>query len=372
MSRSRLRIITHSLIIIGIIAALIPLPVFAQQQTHTVSPGETLFRIALRYGVSVDSLVQTNSLGNANRILVGQTLIIPGVTVEEAPTVPDQPAPASDPVYHTISRGETLASIARTYGLSTAEITQLNNITNPNLIYSGQRLVISITNAAGTAAVAPTTDLGITVPAPVEGALQAAPLPAMSSTTHVVQSGEHLSQIARNYGISWSAIAQANNLSDPNRLLVGQTLIIPGSDGSIPAPVTGFEQTIGQPYGPTPTITVGKQFVVDLSEQMTYAFENGAMVYKVLSSTGLSATPTVLGDYNIYWKLNSQTMSGPGYYLPGVPYVMYFYQGYALHGTYWHSNFGQPMSHGCVNLPTQDAEWLFNWAEVGTPVHVQM
>ena len=46
-------------------------------------------------------------------------------------------------------------------------------------------------------------------------------------------------------------------------------------------------------------------------------------------------------------------MSGPGYYLPGVPYVMYFYQGYGLHGTYWHDNFGQPMSHGCVNLPTR-------------------
>ena len=64
-------------------------------------------------------------------------------------------------------------------------------------------------------------------------------------------------------------------------------------------------------------------------------------------------------------------MSGPGYYLPDVPYVMYFYQSYGLHGTYWHSNFGQPMSHGCVNLPTPEAEWFFNWAEVGTPVHVQ-
>jgi lipoprotein-anchoring transpeptidase ErfK/SrfK len=50
---------------------------------------------------------------------------------------------------------------------------------------------------------------------------------------------------------------------------------------------------------------------------------------------------------------------------------MYFYQGYALHGTYWHNNFGTPMSHGCVNMPTPEAEWAFNWASIGTPVIVQ-
>jgi lipoprotein-anchoring transpeptidase ErfK/SrfK len=50
---------------------------------------------------------------------------------------------------------------------------------------------------------------------------------------------------------------------------------------------------------------------------------------------------------------------------------MYFYRDYGLHGTYWHSNFGRPMSRGCVNLRTPDAQWLYNWAEVGTPVHVR-
>jgi lipoprotein-anchoring transpeptidase ErfK/SrfK len=63
-------------------------------------------------------------------------------------------------------------------------------------------------------------------------------------------------------------------------------------------------------------------------------------------------------------------MTGPGYYLPNVPYTMYFYRGYGLHGTYWHANFGRPMSHGCVNLPTYEAQWLFNWAPVGTLVNV--
>jgi lipoprotein-anchoring transpeptidase ErfK/SrfK len=63
-------------------------------------------------------------------------------------------------------------------------------------------------------------------------------------------------------------------------------------------------------------------------------------------------------------------MSGPGYYLPDVPYIMYFYKGYGLHGTYWHNNFGTPMSHGCVNLTIPDAAWLYNFSSVGTVVNV--
>jgi lipoprotein-anchoring transpeptidase ErfK/SrfK len=84
----------------------------------------------------------------------------------------------------------------------------------------------------------------------------------------------------------------------------------------------------------------------------------------------LPGTPTVVGQFRIYWKLLASDMAGPGYYLPGVPYTMYFYRGYALHGTYWHNNFGRPMSHGCVNLRTADAQWLFNWSDPSLPAGV--
>ena len=63
-------------------------------------------------------------------------------------------------------------------------------------------------------------------------------------------------------------------------------------------------------------------------------------------------------------------MSGAGYYLPNVEFVSYFYKGYAIHGTYWHNNFGQPMSHGCVNMTNADASWIYGWAPMGTPVRV--
>lgn len=109
---------------------------------------------------------------------------------------------------------------------------------------------------------------------------------------------------------------------------------------------------------------------VDLTNQAVYAYEGDVMVNSFIVSTGTWLTPTVTGQYKIYVKYRSTKMSGPGYYLPNVPYVMYFYKGYGLHGTYWHNNFGTPMSHGCVNLRTDDAGWLYNWASVGTVVNV--
>ena len=110
--------------------------------------------------------------------------------------------------------------------------------------------------------------------------------------------------------------------------------------------------------------------MVDISEQRVIAYEGQTPVQNFLVSTGTIWTPTVLGDYRIYVKYEAADMAGPGYYLPSVPYVMYFYEGYGLHGTYWHNNFGTPMSHGCVNLRTEDAGWLFGWASVGTLVRV--
>jgi lipoprotein-anchoring transpeptidase ErfK/SrfK len=109
---------------------------------------------------------------------------------------------------------------------------------------------------------------------------------------------------------------------------------------------------------------------VNLTAQQVIAYEGDRAVLVAPVSTGLPGTPTVTGRYRIYQKVASQAMSGPGYYLPNVPWVMYFYKGYSFHGTYWHNNFGQPMSHGCVNMRTTDAKWLYDWAPIGTLVVV--
>lgn len=116
--------------------------------------------------------------------------------------------------------------------------------------------------------------------------------------------------------------------------------------------------------------TSGYWIDIDLGDQMLYAYDGNEIVGSFVVSTGVAAHPTVTGQYYIYVKYLYTDMSGPGYYLPDVPYTMYFYSGYGIHGTYWHNNFGVPMSHGCVNMRTSDAEWLFNWASVGTLVNI--
>lgn len=130
-----------------------------------------------------------------------------------------------------------------------------------------------------------------------------------------------------------------------------------------------------EPVSEVPSIpsNVGKKerwIDVNLSAQQTSAFEGSKLLRSFLVSTGTWQHPTVTGQYNIYVKYRYADMAGPGYYLPNVPNVMYFYKGYGLHGTYWHSNFGTPMSHGCINLTISDSDWLFDFASVGTLVNI--
>lgn len=106
---------------------------------------------------------------------------------------------------------------------------------------------------------------------------------------------------------------------------------------------------------------------IDLSQQKVRAWNGNHLDYEFLASTGKKqwGTETPNGSYRIWSKLKSTLMHGGSgstyYYLPNVPCTQYFYKGYGLHGTYWHNNFGHPMSHGCVNMRTEDACTLFYW-----------
>jgi lipoprotein-anchoring transpeptidase ErfK/SrfK len=118
-----------------------------------------------------------------------------------------------------------------------------------------------------------------------------------------------------------------------------------------------------------------KAIVVSIGQQMLWAYRGDRVVLSSYVSTGRAGFDTPLGSYAVLTKLPSQTMEGviggEYYNVPDVPSVMYFTNwGHALHGTYWHANFGTPMSHGCVNLPLDVAAWLYEWTPVGTPVHV--
>ncbi len=323
-----------SIFLAVILVLALTAPVLAQQSIHVVQAGENLYRIALRYGLTVDALAAANGLSNADHVYVGQRLIIPGASgSNSAPTATSGGA-------HVVQAGENLYRIALRYGLTYDAVAAANGITNPNAIYTGQRLVIP---GSGSASTAPS------------------PQPAASGSTYTVRAGDILSAIALRHGVSTWALAQLNGIRNPSLIYVGQVLRIPGGSSSpAPAPAPAAAPAGGS----------GRWVDINLTTQQLVAYEGSAAVRSTLVSTGLPGTPTPTGQFQIYVKYAATDMSGPGYYLPNVPYTMYFYRGYGLHGTYWHNNFGQPMSHGCVNLPTPEAEWLYSWAAVGTLVNI--
>ncbi len=133
---------------------------------------------------------------------------------------------------------------------------------------------------------------------------------------------------------------------------------------------------------PTPTITPTPQpekwIDINLTTQTLVAYDEKRPVFSTLVSSGKAGTSTVPGTFRLWVKIRQDKMEGGSrakgdyYRLENVPYIMYYYKAYALHGTYWHMNFGQPMSHGCVNLRTEDAEWLFNWTHPFVPEGVNV
>ena len=205
-----------------------------------------------------------------------------------------------------------------------------------------------------------------------------------------VNSGKVLEYINR---IAASSIRPARNQVVVKRSDGSEQVVTTGSNGSdvldkskIAASISnnllqakGISAELPVSFQPFQTVTSDyypKWIEVNTTSKRMYVHEYADVVRTFLISAGAPATPTVTGQYKIQTKLVSQDMSGANvdgsrYFQPRVPYVNYFYGGYAIHGNYWRpaSWFGNiNSSHGCVGLMTSDAEWLYYWAPVGTPV----
>ncbi|CAD5990775.1 L,D-transpeptidase family protein [Agreia sp. COWG] len=127
---------------------------------------------------------------------------------------------------------------------------------------------------------------------------------------------------------------------------------------------------------PAEVTKTSRNIVVNLSEQREYLFENGQVIDSFLISSGTAGHDSHTGDFRITAKLTSQNMGNrdltkaPNYFTENVPDVMYYNGDEALHGAYWHNNFGNVMSHGCINMPLDKAAKVFDWAPMGTEVTV--
>lgn len=212
---------------------------------HVVQRGENLFRIAQRYGLTVDELARFNSIGNPSNILVGQRLLIPL-------TPPPVFVP---PTTHTVKPGENLQSIAQVYGVELQTLVSLNGIANPNALYVGQVLTIRPESESTPPTAVPElptlspTEAPATQTEPTEG-VQVASLPVTGTgrTTHVIQRGETLFTIAQRYGVSLNDLQAANGIADASRIFAGQELVVPGveveqSAVELPEAITGIDIT---------------------------------------------------------------------------------------------------------------------------------
>jgi lipoprotein-anchoring transpeptidase ErfK/SrfK len=175
-------------------------------------------------------------------------------------------------------------------------------------------------------------------------------------------------------GASIVAVAGQNgrSLNDPDSL---QTQAKSSAKNVLGAAGLQFNTPLQTtPFQAVTPVAFDKLLVANVTTKKLWAYQNGQVVNTFLSSDGKADDPTPLGEFHIWSKLTKQTMTGPGYVQPNVPWINYFdHSGDAIHGVYWRpaSVFGSVnTSHGCVGLPVDEAQWVFNWAPVGTTVIV--
>lgn len=190
---------------------------------YTVKSGDTLGRIASRYGVSTASLRMTNRI-RGNMIRPGQRLRIPGTGDAEA----------ADTVIHTVSSGETLSSIANRYGVTVTRLKRSNRLTS-NTLHIGDKLEI---------------------PAREQPRASSSGVRAPQSKIHVVRSGETLSEVAESYGIGLSKVRAANGLRS-NNLRVGQRLVIPATAKKLGGAVANASNASGSNDARMHTVRAG-------------------------------------------------------------------------------------------------------------------
>jgi LysM repeat protein len=285
-----------------------------------------------------------------------------------------------------------------------------NSIANPTLIHVGQQLVIpaprdgivtarknenthvvqagenlyriafrygiTVISLAQANGITNPTQLGvgqeIVIPGGSDDLVVVGSLPPVTGQTHVVQIGETLSGIARRYDLSIWLLARANSLTNPSLVVPGQVLVIPGSNPPTPVPTP--------PPSPPPSRVGSKRIVIDLSEQRLYAYRGNVLVYAFVASSGKPGSGTRTGTFSVLDKYPNAYAST---WDMQMPYFMGIYWSGSLENgihalpilsngqTLWAGYLGTPVSFGCIILSTENARTLYYWADIGTPVEIQ-
>jgi LysM repeat protein len=246
---------------------------------------------------------------------------------------------------HVVRSGETLASIARTYGVSASALARANGISNPDLIWVGQRLAI---------------------PGRTGGAATGGSAPKPAARAYTVKAGDTLNAIAQRYGVSAASIAAANGLSNPNNIRVGMVLRIPAGGGG------------GAVAGPAAPSRAGTRFVADISAQHCWLYKNGALVGDWVCSSGRKGARTMTGTFKVQSKLQRAWGSTWNFWMPY--WLGIYWAGKTENGIHglpynpsngrktWAGMVGTPITFGCIMLDDANAKKLWEAAYIGMPV----
>lgn len=287
------------------------------------------------------------------RALVGLLLLCVLLT-------PGPAAAANDEGTYTVKPGDTLAKIAAAHGVSALSLIQANGITNPDMIRTGQVLVIPD---------------GQTANAPVRPA--AGDAAGQNSGVYTVKPGDFLAQIAAAHGVTAQAIIQANGITNPNLLRVGQVLLIPG--GQAASAATRPATQAAPP--PVPAPAGGTGFVVSVSRQRCYLFQGGAVTDVWPCSTARAGYWTRIGNFAVQTKLPRAYGSRWGFWMPY--WLGIYFAGGSENGIHglpydaktgykdWANKIGTPISFGCIVLQDAAAQKLYNVAYIGMPVNIR-
>ena len=309
-------------------------------------------------------------------------------------------AQAQEGSTHTVATGETLSQIARRYGTDVSTLLDLNGLTNANLVYVGQELVVSGGGSGNRTQWQEESNVASESSYARQGVGWEPP-----------QSGQPY-QYA---GVGWEPQGEQQGPSRPDSAWQAPENERPVYTNQADADEASYQpaqrdwdsqpserspylaewesvhtQRNGTPAGgswePEPSaresreevaLTGEKWIDVDISDQVLTAYQGDTVVRAFIVSTGSSRYPTVTGSFRTYSRTELQDMSGGSqaagdyYYQPDVPWVQYFFEGYALHGAYWHNSFGTPIGHGCVNMRVGDSQWLYEWTGV-TGIRVEV
>ena len=265
---------------------------------------------------------------------------------------------------------QTMTTVEQSTGTAVVESASAAPIPNPSTVADGSPPIPFAQPIIG-----PSVQ-GSRAAAPVAASAQAAQSTAVASSTQPVQSVAGSPAPVQSVAGSPAPVQSVATVSSRESLLgvtgygIGQSSIGTGLDVIHYADDMAQRSTeihtslVHVPEGYIfPNVGPTERWIrVDLGEQQVIAYEGLTPVRAFIASTGLLRTQTVTGEFRVRMKVSNQVMSGDDFRLPNVQWVMYFHSEYALHGSYWHENFGNPMSHGCVNMTNADAKWLFDFA----------